>query len=281
MASGDLVAAERISDDAFFALDARVLPRDLPAQRRDAEHRQRWVERTDRLLVTDPGGAWVAEYDGEVVGFANGFRRERVWVLATFAVRPGLQGAGIGARLLDAATGHGRDCPRWMLSASDDPRAVRRYWRTGFTLHPQLFLRGIVDRSALPAVGRLRPGTADDFAWMDDLDRSLRGGPHGPDHQSLAASCRLVVADDRSGYAYTTDTMLQLLAARDTPTATRLLTECLAGAGEIFTVAHLTQANAWAVDLGMGAGLALSTRGFLGLRGMEPPAPYVHNGALL
>ena len=44
---------------------------------------------------------------------------------------------------------------------------------------------------------------------------------------------------------------------------------------------HLTAANPWAVDLGRTASLELHQEGFLGLRGMKPPAPYVHNGALL
>ena len=38
-----------------------------------------------------------------MVGFATSFVRERVWCLATYAVRPGLQGTGVGRRLLDAA----------------------------------------------------------------------------------------------------------------------------------------------------------------------------------
>ena len=46
-------------------------------------------------------------------------------------------------------------------------------------------------------------------------------------------------------------------------------------------VGHVTAANQWAVDVGMAARLDLHQEGYLGLRGMKPPAPYVHNGALL
>ncbi len=44
---------------------------------------------------------------------------------------------------------------------------------------------------------------------------------------------------------------------------------------------HATAANRWAVDIGLTAGLTLSQSGYLAVRGMLPPAPYVHNGARL
>lgn len=282
MTTDDVVAAEQISDEAFHQLDRRWLPRSWPEpQRRTPEHSATWIARTERLLETDAAGCWVSEYDGEVVGFATSLVRERLWILATFAVRPGLQGLGVGAPLLDRAIASGSACDRAMLAASDDPRALRRYWRAGFRFHPQLFLHGRVDRAALPSVTGLREGGPDDRAWMDQLDRELRGGPHGPDHVSLAESNRLFVATDRSGYAYASPTSVQLLAARDPGTASTLLWECLAGMPGKAEVAHVTAANPWAVDVGQQAGLSLVTRGHLALRGMEPPAPYVHNGALL
>ena len=64
------------------------------------------------------------------------------WCLATYAVRPGLQGRGIGKALLAAALHHGRGSLRGMLSASSDPRAARLYRLAGFSLHPQMFLTG-------------------------------------------------------------------------------------------------------------------------------------------
>ena len=50
------------------------------------------------------------------------------------------------------------DCLRGMLAASPDPRAARRYRLAGFTLHPTMNLRGVVDRSSLPVVERVRVG---------------------------------------------------------------------------------------------------------------------------
>lgn len=282
MTPADVPAAEEISADAFHELDLRLrASADPEPVRRSAGRSAAWIARTERLLATDGAGCWVAEDAGAVVGLATSIRREQVWCLVTFAVRPGLQGAGTGRLLLGAAAKHGDGCPRAMLSASSDPLAARRYHAAGFALHPQLRLHGAVDRRALPVVTGLRDGTADDLGWMDDLDRSLRGGPHGPDHRALAADGALVVAADRGGYAYASESRLAVLAARDEATARRLLWECLARSGESFLAGHVTAANGWAVDVGLAARLELGTRGYLGLRGMAPPAPYLHDGALL
>ncbi|GAA3665209.1 hypothetical protein GCM10022237_26570 [Nocardioides ginsengisoli] len=282
MTTEDVPTAEAISADAFHALDlSRRRPADPEPQRRAPANAAGWIARTEKFVATDPGGCWVAEDDDGVLGFATSLRREDVWCLATFAVRPGHQGGGIGSRLLAAATAYGVGCERGMLAASDDPRATRSYHRAGFRLHPQLTLTGTVDRSALPAVTGLRDGVPDDLGWMDDLDRSLRGGPHGPDHEPLMGISRLVVAADRSGYAYTNTGGPGLIAARDEATARTLLWECLAGTEGRAEVAHVTVANDWAVDVGIAARLDLATRGYLGLRGMAPPAPYVHHGAVL
>ena len=40
-------------------------------------------------------------------------------------------------------------------------------------------------------------------------------------------------------------------------------------------VGHVTPANEWAVDVGLAARLSVTTRGYLALRGMKPPTPYL------
>ncbi|MBO0843143.1 MAG: N-acetyltransferase, partial [Nocardioides sp.] len=83
------------------------------------------------------------------------------------------------------------------------------------------------------------------------------------------------------GCAYAAPGGPMLLAALDEPTATRLLWECLARtAGEV-DVQHVTGANQWALAVGTAARLAIGTRGYLGVRGMAPPAAYIHHGAVL
>ncbi len=281
----DVVAAERLSSESFFEVDTRLARRDDPdPEPRSAERGEQWVRRTLHYLATDPGGCWVADVDGEMVGFATSFNRELMWILASYAVRPELQGQGIGKALLAVAMHHGRGCLRGMLSASADPRAVRRYRAAGFSLHPQMHLTGTVDRAAIPVLEKVRDGSASDFELMDSIDRRVRGAAHGPDHAWLLSTFRLVVSDTStgSGYAYhAADGMPALLAATNRRTATTLLWECLAASGERVLVPHVTAANEWAVDVGLAARLDLVQDGYLGLRNMRPPAPYLHHGSLL
>jgi hypothetical protein len=212
------------------------------------------------------------------------FRRETLWGLATYAVLPRRQGQGIGKALMAAAMHHGRACTRAMLSASADPRAVHLYHRAGFALHPQMCLTGTVDRAALPLVEKVREGSAADVDLMDSLDRATRGAAHGVDHQQMLSTWRLLVSDSStgSGYVYLNERgHPALLAADNRRTATRLLWAALADGPERVRVGHVTGANQWALDVGFAAGLELQTEGYLGVRGMKPPAPYVHSGALL
>lgn len=283
----DVTAAERISDESYHRVDvAHGLPGGLVPARRSESGSASWRRRTAHLLDTDPGGCWVAETDGEVVGFAVSFRRELMWLLASFAVRPDQQGAGIGAALLDAAKGYGAGCLRGMFAASADPGAVRRYRLAGFTLHPQMLLHGTVDRGAIPALPHVREGTERDLDLMDSVDRRTRGAAHGPDHPVLASLFRLVVIDrpSASGYAYLGEGSTPvLLAATDRRTASSLLWEALASAPDDrpVTVPHITAANEWALDVGLAARLSVHQLGYLCLRRMRPPAPYLHHGSLL
>ena len=242
------------------------------------------MERTRHFVRIDPGGCWVAEDETGMVGMVTSFRRETLWCLATYAVRPGRQGRGIGKPLLAAALSHGRGALRWMLAASSDPRAVRIYHQAGFELHPQMYLTGNVDRTAIPVIEKVREGSASDLELMDSLDRRARGAGHGPDHELMLSTWRLLVSDTStgSGYAYLDERgRPALLAASNRRTASRLLWAALAEGTEETTVGHVTSANQWALDIGFAARLELHQEGYLGLRGMKPPAPYVHNGALL
>jgi GNAT superfamily N-acetyltransferase len=281
----DVPEAERVSDEGFFALDTRKRRADDPEPaRRTDPHRAVWIERTRHLVRHDPQGCWVAEDGGRMVGMATSFRREVLWCLTTYAVLPDHQGQGIGTQLMAAAMHHGRACSRWMLSASPDPAAVRVYHRAGFDLHPQMHLTGTVDRSAIPVVDRVRDGSTADVELMDSLDRAARGAGHGVDHELMLGTWRLLVSDTAtgSGYAYVDERgRVALLAASNRRTAARLLWTVLADGPAQTTIGHVTGANQWVLDVGFAARLTLKQDGFLGLRGMKPPAPYVHHGALL
>ncbi len=281
----DVPDAERVSDEGFFELDSRQRRLEGPEpSRRSEAHRAVWIERTLHLVRQDPEGCWVAEDETGMVGMATSFRREVLWCLTTYAVLPGRQGQGIGKPLLAAALHHGRACSRWMLSASSDPKAARVYHQVGFRLHPQMHLTGTLDRSAIPIVEKVREGSATDIELMDSLDRATRGAGHGVDHELMLGAWRLLVSDTTTGagYAYVDERgRVALLAASNRRAATRLLWAALADGPAEASIGHVTGANQWVLDVCLAARLALGQEGYLGLRGMNPPAPYVHNGALL
>jgi GNAT superfamily N-acetyltransferase len=277
----DVGAAERLSDVAFTPMAEPGM-----STARTPLQQAQWRQRAEHLITTDAGGCWVAERDGAMLGFATSYRRDLTWFLATYAVQPELQGQGLGRALLDAALTHARGCLRGMLSSSRDPKAFRRYRLAGFTMHPQMFLVGRVDRTAIPVVEHVRDGSDSDFALLDSLDRRCRDAAHGPDHAVLLAQNRLVVRDrpSGSGYAYIGDGgKPAVVCATSRKVAGLLLWEAVASTppDAELTIPHVTAANEWAIDVGLAAGLAVHTGGYLALRGMKPPAPYLHHGALL
>jgi GNAT superfamily N-acetyltransferase len=282
MTADDTSRAERVTAIGFHELDTRMFRRSWPdPEIRPPDRAIHWAARARHLVVTDPGGCWVAERGDELLGVVISFVREKMWLLASYAVVPDAQGLGLGKALLAPALEHGRGCLRAMFNASSDPKALRRYHDAGFTLHPQMFLRGTPDRSRIPVITSVREGSASDIDLMDSVDRQTRGAAHGPDHELLLRQFRLVVSETSSaqGYAYVADGTA-LLAATDRRTAARLLWEAIASSDEV-TIAHITAENGWAVDVGMQARLELHQEGYLALRRMRPPRPYLSHGALM
>jgi GNAT superfamily N-acetyltransferase len=282
MTVDDVAAAERVTAIGFHELDTRMFRRSWPdPQLRTPERGASWIARTVHLVTTDPGGCWVAEDESGIVGVVVSFVREKMWLLASYAVAPEVQGLGLGRALLAPALDHGRGSLRAMLNASNDPKAVRRYHEAGFTLHPQMFFRGTPDRSQIPVLDKIREGTEGDFDLMDSVDRQTRGAAHGVDHQVLIRQHRLVVSESSTGqgYAYL-DGGTALLAATDRRTACRLLWEAIASSDDVL-IGHITPENDWAVDVGLAARLQLDQGGYLALRHMRPPKPYLAHGALM
>lgn len=247
----------------------------------DAAGVERGRRRHAHLLRTDPDGAHVAELGGRVVGVALALRRGPLWFLSLLAVRPGLQARGVGRQLLDAALRTGADAPAGLILSSSDPKALRRYGRAGFALLPGFDLSGRVDRTALPAVRGVREGDwSRDAALVDRLGVRLRGAAYGPDLEVLAATHRLLVADD--GFVAFRSARVSLLGAGTPGTAQDLFRAALAEAdpGAEVRVDAVTGAQQWAVEVALEArlqvrpGTALCTRGAVG-----PLAPYLPSGA--
>jgi ribosomal protein S18 acetylase RimI-like enzyme len=241
--------------------------------------------RIAHLQSSDPGGAWVAEDDGEVVGVSLALVREGVWGLSLFGVKPELQGRGTGRRLLEATLRYAEGCRGAIILSTTDPRAMRRYALAGFELRPCVAFAGIVDRHAIPAGLRSRPGSAEaDRELCDAVSRHVRGAAHGPDLAAVERAGGSLLIHDDGGWAAVRDGSPALVAARDDAIASDLLWSALASGspGASVHVDFITAGQDWAVQTCLAARLALSPDGPLFVRGdVGPMAPYVPSGAYL
>jgi GNAT superfamily N-acetyltransferase len=286
----DAEVVRMISSAAFGA--SHVLKGEAPQGPPSAEEIARQHSITRHLARSDPGGCWLIEDEtagplgAGPVGVVLSTRREGTWGLSLLAVVPGAQGKGVGKALLARALVHGRACLRGIICGSRHPVAARTYRRAGFTLHPTMRLTGPVDRAGLrPPDGAVHEGTARHRDLLDSLDRRTRGGAHGADHEELLRHHRLLVVDDLagSGYCYLRGGSVELIAATSRRLASRLLTAALLSVpeGETARVDRLTAEQDWALDVGIAAGLEITNAGYVCLRGMRPPMPYIPSGIFL
>jgi GNAT superfamily N-acetyltransferase len=238
--------------------------------------------RLRHLLATDPGGAWVAERGGEVVGCALALLREGLWGLSLLVVQPDAQSSGVGGELLARAYGYGAEARGRLILSSRDARAVRAYLCLGLDLHPAAMAFGRPRDVARPE--GVLPFASADREWVDEVGRAVRGAAHGADLDAcLAAECSIVVVPER-GYAVWRDGGLRLLAATDEETARRLLRAHLAAArGRETSVEWLTSRQQWAIRECLEAGLRIEPAGGAVLTGGKVGAmvPYLPSGAYL
>jgi GNAT superfamily N-acetyltransferase len=269
---------------AVEALGHRAFAVDANGPDRDAEMEAWGLARTAHFLATDPGGNFVADDDGEIVGVGQSLRREGLWGLALLAVRSDRHGEGLGRRLIDACLEYGRDALGGMILSTEHPAAMRLYASSGFALRPTVSAGGIVDRDALRPGPDVRPGTAADYGWMDDVSRLLRGAGHSRDvAQAVEAGTRLLAIEDR-GWALVRREEIRCLAARDAEAATQLLDAGLATMprGATASVDSIAAGNDWAIQTCLRAGLALSPSGPIFTRGtLGTLAPYLPSGPYL
>jgi GNAT superfamily N-acetyltransferase len=284
MTAADVPAAAKVGRDALTALyPVEFQPADDAT--REA-HRVRSERRVGHLRATDPDSAWVSvTADGEVVGIALALVREGVWGLSLFGVRTGMQGQGIGGPLLNAALRTAEDCRAAIILSSNDPRAMRRYFRAGFALRPCVAAAGPINRSRIPSGLRSRAGDPErDAEVIAAASRHVRSAEHGVDVDAmLATGGELLVCGDR-GWAVVREGSPMVVAAFDEEAATDLLWSCFAAGrpGESVHVDFISQGNDWAAAVVLDMGLPLSPDGPIFTRGeLGPMAPYLPSGAYL
>jgi predicted N-acetyltransferase YhbS len=273
----DIEAVHHVTLAAFADLQRRFGEPPEPAGHLSATR-----VRVGRLHAADPGGAWVAERDGEVVGCSLGIVREGVWGLSLLVVQPDAQSGGVGRELLARAWEYGNGARGRIVLASRDTRALRSYARLGLDLHPAIAARGRPRGVATPP--EVRPGTPDDLPLTADVDRAVRGAAHGEDLLALVQTGGDFLVLPERGYAVVRDGAVRQLAARDEGSAATLLRACLAAAGPSqASVEWITGHQNWAIAPCLDAGLELKMDvGAVFLGGdVGPFSPYVPSGAYL
>jgi len=284
MTDADVSGAVVAFDSGFLAMRARF---GLPITGNSLQDERRRQDRTRHFLATDPGGSWVADDDGTIVGMSQSFVRENYWMLSQLGTVPGQQGRGLGRELLRLALSHGDPGSPGTIQCSRDPKAMALYASFGFNLHPVVAAWGTMRTGAVsrPAeVDRYEPEDVLD-AHLDTvsaIDRQVRGSARMIDIQSMLSQPgnRLLLLGDRA-YAVAKDERIVTLGARDEGSATLVLRTMLAEApaNEIVEVNWLTSAQQWAIRVLTQAGIELQPYGPVMVRGMDaPPSPYIPSG---
>ena len=260
-------------------LTAAAFSRDIS----DPGAAERWRSRIAHPWQTDPDGAFVAELDGRVVGAAEAIVRERLWCLSMLAVRPEIQSAGAGRMLLKHAVAYGSPGDPGLIVSSNDPRALRLYAASGFSLHPTFAAHGSVDRRGLPRSGAdVRADDVGDLESFEELTRAVRGAPYTRELPFvLGRGDRLLRLSDRGFAVLAEEGRVWGLVASDEDAARALLCSALSLVEGQATVRWITGAQPWAIDVLVRAGLTLVPNGALCVRGSPgrlrpflPSAPF-------
>ena len=280
MTPSDVASAEAVWSDAFGTMRAAYnLPGGGPTTPEDTA--RQWRQMTHKLTA-DPGGSWVALDGTRVIGLAQAVVRGDVWVLSLLGVDPGYQDRGVGRQLLERALDYGeRDSPGLILS-SRDTRAMRRYVRAGFDLHPSLAAWGTVRPGAVTRPAGIEEAGADALGVVDTVDEAVRGASRAPDVALMIREGARLMIDGDKAYAVVDGPRIRTLAAVDEPSATRVLTAALArnAPDEQVEAGWITGSQQWAIRTLVQAGIEVHPIGAVMIRGWPgPPLHYLPNGA--
>jgi GNAT superfamily N-acetyltransferase len=167
-------------------------------------------------LKDDPDGLWVAEADGEMVGFTFSWVNDDFWFLAELFINPARQGDGIGGALMARTSEHARKSGarnRALITFTFNTVSQGLYIKQG--LFPRLPLYVVrAERDALkkrPAHPQWRAvqlvDTPAHNELLERIDRSALGFSREKHHRFLRSDGTvrgflLYRAEDCAGYVY-------------------------------------------------------------------------------
>jgi GNAT superfamily N-acetyltransferase len=182
--AADLPAAAAIYIENDHAADRRRHPLTGLADADEAARTTLAIEDLRLLARENPRQVWVAAESGEITGVAAVALRGKHWHLTYLFVRPERQVRGVGGALLRQIYPVGLDagCTVFTLHASDDPRALTRYYRLGLTPGPPHAIWTTAEpvfptldlASPFEAIP-IRLGDAAVLNTVDDIDKAVRG----------------------------------------------------------------------------------------------------------
>jgi ribosomal protein S18 acetylase RimI-like enzyme len=167
-------------------------------------------------LKDDPDGLWLAEADGEILGFAFSWVCGDLWFLAELFVAPGHQGRGIGNQLLMRTLEHARKAGatnKALITFTFNVVSQGLYIRHGlFPRLPIYFFNAGREALISPPPGEKLhctsiEDTASDLSHLVQIDASALGISRERHHRYLLSERTmkgylLYQKDDRVGYAY-------------------------------------------------------------------------------
>jgi predicted N-acetyltransferase YhbS len=284
MTDADVEGAVEAFDSGFLAMRARY---GLPITATSIQNERRRQNRTRHFLCTDPGGSWVADDEGTIVGMSQATVREGYWLLSQLGTIPGRQGRGLGRELLRLALSHGDPESPGTIQCSRDPKAMALYSNFGFSLHPVVAAWGHLRPGAVarpPDVTRFETDqvTESQLDIVTAIDRRVRGSARTIDVEMMLSEegNRLLLHGDKA-YAVAKDERIVTLGALTEESAALVLRTMLAESpeGETIEVNWLTSAQQWAIRVLTQAGIELQPYGPVMVRGMTgPPTPYIPSG---
>ncbi len=227
-------------------------------------------------LRDDPRGVWLAEDDGEMVGFALSWVCGRLWFLAELFVAPGRQGQGIGNALLDRTMQHASQAgatERGLITFAFNVVSQGLYVRHGLFPRVPIHLckaerESLAHQAHGPAL-RATPiqVTAVDLDMLRQLDVATLGVSREKHHRYLLGLPRMrgIFLEDggeRVGYAYVAATghvgPLAVMHAQAMPGAFRAaLAMAVAGEAKQISVFVPGTSEALAIAAGLGMRFAL------------------------